>query len=59
MHKTMKTNGFQNTQKPRQIMEKASLNLNSNTKHENEKQEHKICKNNYIYKITYENINMK
>jgi hypothetical protein len=49
MHKTMKTNGFQNTQKPRQIMEKASLNLNSNTKHENEKQEHKICKNNYIY----------
>jgi hypothetical protein len=32
----MKTKGFQNTQKPRQIMAKVGLNLNSNTKHENE-----------------------
>jgi hypothetical protein len=43
-------------------MAKVALKLNSNTKHENEKQEHIICKIK-IQKIyilmTYENINIK
>jgi hypothetical protein len=40
----MKTKSFQNTRKPRQIMAKVGLNLNSNTKHENENKNTKHAK---------------
>jgi hypothetical protein len=49
----MKTKGFQNTQKSKQIMAMASLNLNSNTKYA------KIKVQKIFILTTYENINIK
>lgn len=42
--KLWKQNDFQCTQNTKQIMEKTCLNWIPKTKHENQRQEHEVCK---------------